>query len=117
MAPLDICKSFGQRLRALRLELGLSQATLAERANVTPEYISRIERGAVGPSMEVIAKLAHALGVPPQALFAFDVTPRVKDRVLSRMADLLREGSSEERHLILKLSETVMMVKRGRKRE
>jgi transcriptional regulator with XRE-family HTH domain len=47
----------------------LSQEELAERADLTPDYISKLERGRYSPSAEVIASLAKALGVTPGELF------------------------------------------------
>lgn len=54
--------AIGARLRARRLELGLSQRDLAE-PGVTYPYISRIEEGTRRPSVRVLRKLAPKLGV------------------------------------------------------
>jgi transcriptional regulator with XRE-family HTH domain len=45
-----------------RLELNLTQAQLAEMAGVTQGAISMIERGERTPSLDVIMKIAVALG-------------------------------------------------------
>lgn len=60
---MDIAKKFGKRLKTLRLAKGLSQGKLAKRLNVSPSYISQIERGLGNMSLRRIEKLAHALGV------------------------------------------------------
>lgn len=49
-------------LRSTRKERGLSQAELARLAGTTQNYVSRIERGAVSPSMATLARLMHAMG-------------------------------------------------------
>jgi len=52
-------------LRLLRDEKGWSQAELAKRADVTDAYIAQLETGArENPSLEVLKRLARALGVP-----------------------------------------------------
>lgn len=51
-----------RRLRATRAVSGLSQRDL-ESAGVTAAYICRIERGVKVPSIDVIRRLAVALGV------------------------------------------------------
>jgi transcriptional regulator with XRE-family HTH domain len=53
--------SLGQRLRALRVERGLSQADLAGDL-VSPSYVSLIEADRRSPEREVLTGLAHRLG-------------------------------------------------------
>lgn len=51
----------GSRLRALRTERDETLAGTAERAGISPQYLSEIERGRKEPSSEMIAALAGAL--------------------------------------------------------
>jgi transcriptional regulator with XRE-family HTH domain len=51
----------GQRLRALRAEREETLAQTADRAGISPQYLSEIERGRKEPSSEMIAALAGAL--------------------------------------------------------
>jgi len=51
----------GGRLRALRAERKETLAQTAERAGVSPQYLSEVERGRKEPSSEMIAALAGAL--------------------------------------------------------
>lgn len=51
----------GQRLRELRTERGETLAETAERAGISPQYLSEVERGRKEPSSEMIAALAGAL--------------------------------------------------------
>lgn len=57
------------RIRQILNEQGLSAKALAERMNVTPQYISGIitERGSA--SVSVLQNIAKELGVPMAALF------------------------------------------------
>lgn len=50
-------------LRAGRRQRGLSQAQLARRAATTQNYVSRIERGVVEPSLPTLQRLLHAMGL------------------------------------------------------
>jgi transcriptional regulator with XRE-family HTH domain len=52
----------GILLRETRLARGLEQAELARRAGTTQTYISRIERGAVSPSLKTLRRLVNAMG-------------------------------------------------------
>ena len=51
----------GGRLRALRAEREETLAVTAERAGISPQYLSEVERGRKEPSSEMIAALAGAL--------------------------------------------------------
>ena len=61
---------FGRRVRLHRKLQDLTQEELAEATQLSIEYISKIERGLVSPSFEVIAGLATALHVNPSELFS-----------------------------------------------
>lgn len=52
----------GQRLRELRTERRETLTETAERAGISPQYLSEVERGRKEPSSEMIAALAGALG-------------------------------------------------------
>jgi transcriptional regulator with XRE-family HTH domain len=52
----------GELLKASRLERGLDQAGLARRSGTTQNYISRVERGVISPSVRTLERLMHALG-------------------------------------------------------
>ena len=60
----------GRRLRALRTERWETLAQTSERAGISPQYLSEIERGRKEPSSEMIAALAGALGITVADLMA-----------------------------------------------
>jgi transcriptional regulator with XRE-family HTH domain len=66
----DLRPAFGRRLRRLREQHGLSQEELAERAETHWTYVSGIERGQHNPGLNMIGRLAHALGVSASELLA-----------------------------------------------
>lgn len=51
----------GRRLRETRREQGRRLVDVAERAGVSPQYLSEIERGRKEPSSEMIAAVCGAL--------------------------------------------------------
>ena len=63
---------FGDRIRALRQDRGLSQERLAEMAGVHRTYLSSVERGERNVSLDNIHAIAAALNVPPADLFESD---------------------------------------------
>jgi len=60
----------GSRLRSLRNDREETLAQTAERAGISPQYLSEIERGRKEASSEMIAALAGALGVTVADLMA-----------------------------------------------
>jgi len=61
-------KSFGQVLRQLREEHGLSQEELGLESGYHRTYISLLERGQKNPSLQTIFQLAKALNVEPSEI-------------------------------------------------
>jgi len=61
-------KEFGNRVRARRLEQGLTQLDLAEGAGVDRKTISRIENSRFSPSLINIYAIADALDIEAREL-------------------------------------------------
>lgn len=59
----DVQIRFGERLRAVRQQRGISQEKLADLAGLHRTYVSSIERGERNVSLVNIERLAAALGV------------------------------------------------------
>ena len=66
---MDIKQKFGNNLKLLRLEKGLSQEKLALIAEIDRTYIPSIEKGERNVSIVIAEKLAIALNVPITELF------------------------------------------------
>lgn len=60
--------AFGQRLRELRAEHGVSQDQLALRTGIHATAIGRFERGDREPRLTSILRIARGLDVPPGTL-------------------------------------------------
>lgn len=65
----------GVELRNLRKSKGISARELAERADVTPSYLSRLETGRLNPTVATLTKITAALGEPVASLFHAPDTP------------------------------------------
>jgi transcriptional regulator with XRE-family HTH domain len=63
-----ILKTFGQRLRVLRGQAGLSQEALADRCGLHRTYVGSVERGERNPSILIVFRIAEGLGVPANRL-------------------------------------------------
>ena len=58
----------GNRIRKIRIDRGLSQTELGERIGLSADRVQKYENGARKPKMEMLIKIADALGVSSLAL-------------------------------------------------
>jgi len=85
-------EAFGRQVRALRQEHGLTQAELAEKADVGMKYVGEIERSKTNPTVRLVWRLGEALGVDVFEFFLFPSTNKDKDaRVRVRLLHLLKD--------------------------
>jgi len=56
-------RMIGLRIKELRKRRGLSQDDVAEKADTSPNYLSRMERGTENPTLDMLIKISHALAV------------------------------------------------------
>lgn len=64
----NIKKRFGEQVKRLRKQKGLSQEKLALSAGIERSYMGMIERGKGNPTLEKVGAIAKALDVLPQEL-------------------------------------------------
>jgi transcriptional regulator with XRE-family HTH domain len=57
-------KVFGEFVREKRIELKLSQAQLGDKMSLDYQYISRVERGLISPTLYWIVGLVNAMELP-----------------------------------------------------
>lgn len=62
-------RRLGHRVRDLREGAELSQEQLAHRAEISRDSVLRTENATHSPSLDHLARLARALGVPIASLF------------------------------------------------
>jgi transcriptional regulator with XRE-family HTH domain len=67
-APINI----GTTIRALRLQMGLSQGDIEKRTGLLRCYLSRVENGHTVPSLETLQRIAGALDLPLSHFFSDD---------------------------------------------
>lgn len=98
---------FGDYLRELRKQAGLSQRELAQQAGIDFTYLSKIENSRVDPPGEATMRaLARALGADPEDLLA-------RARKMPRdLKQLVAQGSSEKARLLRRIAQTPMTPER-----
>jgi transcriptional regulator with XRE-family HTH domain len=78
-----------KNLKENRRKCGLSQAKLAEKANISTQYIAMIELSRQFPTPEVLDRIAAALDIEAYELFAMSPSPENSMERLHR--DIIRE--------------------------
>ena len=61
-------RAFGDALREIRKEHGVSQEQLALDSGLDRTYVSLVERGAQSPTIRSVVKLANVLGIMPSEI-------------------------------------------------
>lgn len=65
---------FGQRIKSLRRDRGLTVRDLAARCGVAASTISKVENARMSPTYDIILRLAIGLGADMEALFVDEAT-------------------------------------------
>jgi len=69
----QVLKVFGENLRILREQKGISQEHLAEIAGLHRTYLGGVERGERNPTLLTIVKISRGLEIPPSILLNINV--------------------------------------------
>lgn len=102
--PPDIEKTAIDRIKQLRKDKGMTQEKLAERADLTAEAVTRVERGVRIPTLKTLGKIAFGLGVSPaQLVDAQEGLPATKmsghvAKIVSKLEDeddAVQKGAAE----------------------
>jgi len=103
----DLLRRLGGRIKEIRKARGMTQEALAERIEMSPQYLSRIEGGHQSPSVEMLAKLADTLEVELWEFFDFGQPGTVKE--LRETIRKVAQGADEEQlRLALKVFRAVV---------
>lgn len=95
---------FGQNLKRLRINAGLTQESLSEKINVSAQHLSYVESGKRAASFDLIVDLAFVLGVSPADLFAEKKHLIGKtDKSSGRIKEILSRMSKNELDRALKI--------------
>ena len=83
----------GDKVKRLRLKLGLTQEELAARTELSKGFISQLERNLTSPSISTLMDILEALGTDIASFFAND---GVNEKVIFSPDDMFVESSSNE---------------------
>ncbi len=96
----------GKRIREFRVKKNMSQAALADKANVSLSQISDIERGKTSMRLTTFIGIVEALQVSADVLLRTDI-PEVNTLYKSEFAEVLADCTPSEIDSILKIVKEV----------
>ena len=91
-------ESIGRNIRKYRLMKKIRQEDLAEKADLSVNYVGAIERGEKVPSLETLLVIINSLGVSADMILAdvIDTGYTIKDPLLAEKLDKLsKEGRTK----------------------
>lgn len=118
MTEPPLKKVVSARIKALRLELGLTQEQLCERAKISVDAVNRIESGRRVPTLATLEKVAPALGSSVSDLFRQGSSGPTKIAApIRRLVTLVEKESEPVQETIEELVRTALkLAKTGRRK-
>lgn len=104
IAHAEIVRLFAARLREVRHSRGMTQADLAREAHVTTSYIGRLEAGGAAPGIDLVDRLAKALGTTVNDLLPTTDSPDTQAALRDQargLAEALIQAAGKETLMML----------------
>lgn len=102
-------RQIGQQIRTARLRRKMTQAQLAEAADLSVPYISHVERGKKRVSLDALLRISLALDVTVDQLLS-GAQPQDKNAYLPEIGELFGDCTLRERRI---LRDVAVAVKNG----
>ena len=106
-------KMLGERIRAERQTLKMTQENFAEKANLSISFLGQIERGERKPSLETVVAIANSLGVTVDQLLSDSYTIAPKS-LIDELSFLVREKSEQDIKTVIEVTKTLFKQKETR---
>ena len=87
MNTQEIKELFGRNVKYFRFHRQLSQADLAEKADISVTFLSNIERGKMFPKVETLSRLTESLDVDVFELFRADLVDKEHKEIINRLSE------------------------------
>jgi transcriptional regulator with XRE-family HTH domain len=110
-------ETFGEILRKIREDKGLSQSDLAHKAGFQPSAISHFESSRRSPSFDNLKKLADALAVTIDYLLGRETIPTSAGPVAEKLFRNFEQMSAEDQDDLAKFAGILAEKNRRRKEE
>ena len=95
--------SIGKNIKKYRTEKGIKQETLAEMANLTPNYIGMLERNDKTPSLTAMINIANALDITSDMLLCdvLDARYEIKNSLILDKINALPQKEQQRIYAVI----------------
>jgi transcriptional regulator with XRE-family HTH domain len=114
---VDIKRVVGRNIRMARKAQGLSQLALAERSELSADFIGKVERGTTSPSIESLKAIATAMNLSLGDLFAGELQADSSQEALIELIGLCRGRAREDIELLVGIAQLIFQGRRDRSRK
>ena len=101
-----LSEKIGARIRNIRIEQGITGKRLAQLSNISPTFLSEVERGLSKISSEKLLRIAEALGVNIQTL----INPETESKKSTDSVEIPIALSEAAEDLDLTYSQTIRIL-------
>ncbi|MBQ9942424.1 MAG: cupin domain-containing protein [Christensenellaceae bacterium] len=84
--------SIGEKIKSLRLQYGLTQKELADRAELSKGFISQLERDQTSPSIVTLTDILECLGTTPGEFFS----DRSEEKIVFGQEDMFEKVEEDQ---------------------
>ena len=99
-------KKLGERIRAERLRLNLTQTQLAENASISDTYMGAIERGERSLTLDTLVRLVNRLGVTADYLLSDSVT-NSDANIMEQFKQIVDQQPLERKQMAINVLRTI----------
>lgn len=104
--PMNI--EIGERIKKAREKIKMTQEKLAEKINVSPQYVSDLERGVVGLSIPTLKSICIVLGVTSDSLLFGDIKEPDSTKIMVCCRRLSENQIEVIEDIVVKLTEAFL---------
>ena len=103
-------KNIGENIKKIRLEQKLTQAQLAEKAEISTVHMSHIETGTVAMSLDSLINISNSLKTTPDSILLgeYNITPTATSALIKQYS---QELSSDENRLLIEIAKLLTELK------
>jgi len=100
-------KIIGKKIGEIRRKRGITQEELSEAIEISPHYLSALERGVYNIKLETLVRILNYLDCSADEVFC-DVVNKSCSVTASRLSEMLKGLPAEEQHKIFSVVETMI---------
>lgn len=93
-------KKLGLRLRELRRSAHMTLEDLADKADLNPNYIARVERGEVNVTVQTLERIAKGLSLDLQEILIRDKQPIDEKKLKKELGTIISKLEPEKLHAL-----------------